>query len=73
MDNYIRNYVVPYRDTYIAHTLEDCKHKLDINRKGFNLFHNTSNVRSINRNIRVDELRLLLDELKVDFQCIILT
>nr|CAI5826526.1 unnamed protein product [Callosobruchus analis] len=30
MDNYIRNYVVPYRDTYIAHTLEDGDINVDI-------------------------------------------
>nr|CAI5837667.1 unnamed protein product [Callosobruchus analis] len=69
MDGYIRHYEDVNIKTTVTQTLTDCNEKLDRSTANFNVFHN--NIRSISKNL--DELKVLLHEISIEFQCIILT
>lgn len=71
MDPYISNFVIQGVDTYSLQEPEQVNAVLSINKHAstFNIVHN--NIRSICHNI--DAFNIFLDQIEIEFECIILT
>lgn len=70
MDPYLKNFTVDSYETKVAKTSTECNQILnDGLPNSLNIYHN--NIRSIGRNF--DELKIVLNQIDITFDCIILT